>query len=895
MYRNVEVQLGQIANTVNNRNQGNLPSKAEVNPREHAKAITLRSGKEVGEPPVIENERECQRRENKQLSELGEDGKKIKGKERMEENEPQIKEITPIPPPAPFPQRLKPSRNDKEFEKFVNIVKQLHINIPFVDTILQIPSYAKFLKKIMTKKRKLVDSEIIALTEECNVILQNKLPPKLKDPRSFTVPCTIGNVEFSKALCDLGASVSLIPLTVVRQLELKELKRTNISLQLADKSIRHPMDILENVLIKVQKFIIPIDFVVLDMEEDVNAPIILGRPFLTTAGTIIDVKRGKFKFQIDEEEVEFDLSKVEKCPSFTDHVHSVDICDELALEMSQVNLDDDSLELCLNGVGLQEKQVEKMIEFLQAQVPYKRRNAYEELGLSKGLPSPSCEQAPQLKFKPLPKHLKYAFLREKETLSVIVNAALDEEQLNNLLRVLRKHLKAIGWTISDIKGISPTICMHRILLEENSKPVVKTQRRLNPNMKEVKCEETNLVLNGKKCHFMICEGIILDHKISSEGIEVDQAKIEVIERMPPPINVKSIRNFLGYVGFYRRFIKDFSKTVKPLCELLTKDVPFHFNDECLLAFNKLKKELVSAPIIASLDWNLPFELMCDASDFAVGAVFGQKYDKRLHVIYYASKMLNETQVNYATTEKELLAVIFALDKFKSYLVGSKVIIYTDHAALKYLLKKKDAKPRLIRWILLLQEFDLAIKDKKGFENLVADHLSRLENMPQEDHSSIKEEFSDEFLMTIYKSPWFGVPKAIISDEGTMVRTRRARIRTFTPSSSEERTPSHEESPEEESPSPEPPPRSRWKTASTSRDEPLPDYDTTRFTSLENQQWYEAGLDKETIIEKNLTPEVDAHYHISTAFKRLRWENIFQLPKHYYPNLVQEFYANVENK
>ncbi|XP_027169631.1 uncharacterized protein LOC113769374 [Coffea eugenioides] len=180
----------------------------------------------------------------------------------------------------------------------------------------------------MTKKRKLVDSETIALTEECSAIIQNKLPPKLKDPESFTVPCTIGNVEFSKALCDLGASVSLMPLTVARQLGLKELERTNISLQLADRSIRHPMGILENVLIKVQKFIIPVDFVVLNMEEDVNVPIILDRPFLVTAGTIIDVKRGKFKFQIGEEEVEFDLSKVEKYPSFTDHVYSVDICDK---------------------------------------------------------------------------------------------------------------------------------------------------------------------------------------------------------------------------------------------------------------------------------------------------------------------------------------------------------------------------------------------------------------------------------------------------------------------------------------------------------------------------------------------------------------------------------------
>ncbi|XP_027181977.1 uncharacterized protein LOC113780369 [Coffea eugenioides] len=358
MYRNVNVQIGQIANAVNNRNQGDSPSKTEVNPREHVKSITLRSAKEVGEPLVVENVRKHERKDNKQLSELEVNNKSIEGKDKVEGSEPQINETTQIPPPVPFPQRLKPSRNDKEFEKFVNIFKQLHINIPFVDAILQIPSYAKFLKEIMTKKRRLVDSETIALTEECSAIIQNKLPPKLKDPESFTIPCIIGNVEFSKALCDLGASVSLIPLTVARQLGLKELKYTNIFLQLADRSIRHPMGILENVFIKVQKFIIPVDFVVLDMEEDVNVPIILGRPFLATTGTIIDVKRGKFKFQIGEEELEFDLSKVEKYLSFTDHVYSIDICDELTLEMSQVNLDNDSLELCLNGVGLQEEQVE---------------------------------------------------------------------------------------------------------------------------------------------------------------------------------------------------------------------------------------------------------------------------------------------------------------------------------------------------------------------------------------------------------------------------------------------------------------------------------------------------------------------------------------------------------
>ncbi|CAA7027439.1 unnamed protein product [Microthlaspi erraticum] len=145
----------------------------------------------------------------------------------------------------------------------------------------------------------------------------------------------------------------------------------------------------------------------------------------------------------------------------------------------------------------------------------------------------------------------------------------------------------------------------------------------------------------------------------------------------------------------------------------------------LEAFHTIKGALVSAPIVQPPDWNLPFEVMTDASDYAVGAVLGQRKEKKLHVIYYASRTLDEAQCKYATTEKELLAVVFAFEKFRSYLVGSKVIVHTDHAALKYLLTKKDAKPRLLRWILLLQEFDLEIKDKKGIDNGVADHLSRM--------------------------------------------------------------------------------------------------------------------------------------------------------------------------
>src|SRR4051812_23164850 len=205
---------------------------------------------------------------------------------------------------------------------------------------------------------------------------------------------------------------------------------------------------------------------------------------------------------------------------------------------------------------------------------------------------------------------------------------------------------------------------------------------------------------------MVNEGIVLGHKISERGIEVDKVKIEAIERMTYPSDIKGIRSFIGHAGFYIRFIKDFSNTSRPLTNLLQKDVPSVFDEDCKEAFEVLKKALITAPIVQPPDWKLPFEIMCDASDFAVGAVLGQRVDKKLNVIHYASKTLDSAQQNYATTEKEFLAVVFACDKFRQYIVYSKVIIHTDPAALKYLMEKKDAKPRLIRWVLLLKEFDL---------------------------------------------------------------------------------------------------------------------------------------------------------------------------------------------
>ncbi|XP_061357764.1 uncharacterized protein LOC133302056 [Gastrolobium bilobum] len=278
------------------------------------------------------------------------------------------------------------------------------------------------------------------------------------------------------------------------------------------------------------------------------------------------------------------------------------------------------------------------------------------------------------------------------------------------------------------------------------------------NLEEVlqRCLSSNLVLNWEKCHFMVKEGIVLGHKIFREGLEVDQAKVEAIAKMPPPVSVKTLRSFLGHAGFYRRFVKDFSKIARPLCHLLEKDIKFEFNSDCVKAFESLKNKLITTPVIQPTDWNLPFELMCDASDHAIGVVLGQRKDKLFRSIYYASKTLNEAQVNYSVTEKELLAVVYACEKFRPYILGSKVIIHTDHAALKYLFSKKEAKPRLIRWALLLQEFNLEIKERKGCENQIVDHLSRLEHI--EVGLPIKETFSDEQLFVINhietNAPWF---------------------------------------------------------------------------------------------------------------------------------------------
>ena len=243
--------------------------------------------------------------------------------------------------------------------------------------------------------------------------------------------------------------------------------------------------------------------------------------------------------------------------------------------------------------------------------------------------------------------------------------------------------------------------------------------------------------------------------ISAAGLEVDQAKVSIIKNLMPPTTFKGIRSFLGHACFYRRFIRDYSKINRPLCRLLEKDVKFKFDESCQKSFEEIRSKLGEALIMAKPDYDKEFQIMCDVSDYAMGAILGQRTNKMFKAIHYASKTFNEARENNSTTEKEMFAIVFACEKFRPYILGSHVIIHTDHAAIKYLMANKEGNPRLIRWVLLLQEFDLEIKDKKGCDNVIADHLSRVEKSIVQEEKEIAEYFPDEQLFQLsLQSPWY---------------------------------------------------------------------------------------------------------------------------------------------
>ncbi|XP_027348133.1 uncharacterized protein LOC113859603 [Abrus precatorius] len=652
---------------------------------------------------------------------------------------------------------------DKEI---METFRKVEVNIPLLEAIKQIPKYAKFLKDLCTHRRRLKGNEKVSMGRNVSAIIQSSIPPKCKDPGTFTIPCIIGSEQFSQAMLDLGPSINVMPKSVYQSLHIGKLRPTGVVIQLANRSTTHPEGVLEDVLVRVNDLIFPTDFYVLNMENDVNQPtLILGRPFLKTAKTKIDVHSGTLSMEFRDNKVHFKLHDAIRYPPEEHSVFHLDIIDTLALEMTfnvQIVMEFMIYVLFVTNLthGIYGSESAQNLHVDLGSLSYDvirtdsdssfaivENTDCTEIRKTEQIPrlAPSIQEPPTLELKPLPENLKYVFLAPNEKLPVIIAQDLQPEQEEQLLNILRQNINALGWTLANIPRISPSTCMHRIQLEEGVKLVRQPQRRLSPLILVVvkkkftlhlrikrrqpspvhsvhlhtegclsvyampqvhfrdaclarvlkRCVESHLVLNYEKCHFMVRQGVVLGDVISGEGIVVDSSKIDVIASLPYPTCVREVRSFLGHAGFYRRFIQDFSKITLPLSKLLQKDIDFQFDDECRRAFDQLKRHLISAP------------------------------------------------ANYTTTEKELLAIIFALDKFRAYLLGTKVTVFSDHAALKFLLKKPDAKPRLIRWMLLLQEFDIEIKDKSGVENLT------LEPLP------IRENFPDKQLLELRgKDPWY---------------------------------------------------------------------------------------------------------------------------------------------
>ena len=322
----------------------------------------------------------------------------------------------------------------------------------------------------------------------------------MKDPRSFTIPCTIGDCTFNNILCDLGASINLMPYSMMQKLGLDEPKPTNVSLQLVDRSITYPKGVLEDVLVKVGKFIFPIDFIVLDMEEDLEVPLILRRPFLATGRALIDVQRGNLILRINNEHVTFDMFKAMKHPSNNETCFMVDTIDHIVDEDFQVSRYKDPLEgYIAEAIESRTKHEHTMesVKHLEESLLFLKRHKHLDLGSQSSFKlKPSIEDPPTLELKPLPSHLKYAFLEKYEKLLVLISIFLTGDQKEKLLEVLRKHKRVIGWTITNIKGIYPSICTLRILMEEEHKPKVQPQIRLNPSMKEVVKAEIIMLLDS---------------------------------------------------------------------------------------------------------------------------------------------------------------------------------------------------------------------------------------------------------------------------------------------------------------------------------------------------------------------------------------------------------------
>nr|GEW07541.1 DNA-directed DNA polymerase [Tanacetum cinerariifolium] len=632
-----------------------------------------------------------------------------------------------------------------------------------------------------------------------NRMLLKKLPEKLGDPGKFLIPCDFSRIDVCHALADLGASINLMPLSIWKKLSLPELTPTRMTLELADRSITRPKGVAEHVFVKVGKFHFLIDFVVVDFEADprVNDEAVTFNLNQTTRYSSTNSSGGNPTST-------FEPILFYSSPSFTPFEGS-----DFILEEIDAYLKDESISSEIDHADCDPEGDICLIEKLLNNYPFQ----LPPIDLKQGKvvkEKSSIKEPPELEFK------------------------VDEKEA--LLKVLKSHKRAIAWKITDIKGIDPRFCSHKILIEGDYKPAVQSQRRVKPKIHEVIKKEVIKLLDAgmiypifdsswvslihcvpKKGGITVVENknneliptwlvtgwrVCIDYRKLNDATCKDHFPLSLpfMDQMLEGLTGNEFYCFLdGFSGYfqilinppdqekttftcpydtfaYRRmpyglcnapgtfqrcmmaifhdmikktmevFMDDFSvfgnsfssclshldtMLQRPMTHLHEKETPFVFSKDCIDAFETLKKKLTKSPILVVPNWNLPFKLMCDASDFAIGAVLGQRKTKHFKPIHYASKTMTEAQIHYTTTKTKMLAVVYAFEKFRPYLVLSKSIVYTDHSALKYLLRT---------------------------ENLPTDHLSRLKN-PHKDvfeNKDINENFPLETLGKISNgsTPWF---------------------------------------------------------------------------------------------------------------------------------------------
>nr|GEY36931.1 reverse transcriptase domain-containing protein [Tanacetum cinerariifolium] len=554
----------------------------------------------------------------------------------------------------PYPSRRNDEKNhekaNNQIEKFYRILKDMSFEISFADVLILMPKFALTLKALTGNKEKLSEMARTLLNEHCSAVLLKKLPEKLGDPGKFLIPYDFPKKAECLALADLGASINLMPLFVWNKLSLPDLTPMCMTLELADRLISRPVGVAEYVYVKVGSFHFSTDFIVVDFDVDPRVPLILGRCFLKTERALIDVFEGELTVQVDAFlAIEDDPTSPEVNQSYLDPEGDIPLLEAF------LN-DDPSLPPPTQGNYLPEV--------------YKEIKIYEAKSDKSSIDEPS-----EVELKDLPPHLEYAFLEGDDKLPVIIAKYLSMEEKTALITekttftcpygtfaychmpfgpcnapgTFQRCMMAI---FHDMIEKTMEVFMDHFSVFENSfqSCLSYLERMLK------RCEDTNLCLNWRRVTLWLRGGI---------------------------------RSFLGHAGFYRRFIKDFSKIGKPMTRLLENDTPFIFSKECVDAFQTLKRKLTEASILIAPDWDMPFELMCNASDFAIGAILGQRQDKHFKPIHYA-----------------------------------------------------NSKARLLRWVLLLQEFTFKVIDTKGAKNLAADHLSRLENPHQNllDPKEINESF-----------------------------------------------------------------------------------------------------------------------------------------------------------